>query len=66
LTAAVPEPAGFAFLAQEIEPYDYRGRTVTFRGERRTAQANGRAGLVLRVTSPGQSTPPRAASPDPR
>jgi RNA polymerase sigma factor (sigma-70 family) len=66
LAAAVPEPAGFAFLAQEIEPDDYRGRTVTFRGELRTATADGRAGLVLRVTSPGRSTPPRAASPDPR
>jgi len=66
LAAAVPEPAGFAFLAQEIEPDDYRGRTVTFRGELRTDRADGRAGLVLRVTSPGQSTPPQAASPDPR
>jgi len=66
LAAAVPEPAGFAFLAQEIEPDDYRGRTVTFRGELRTATADGRAGLVLRVSSPGRSTPPRAASPDPR
>jgi RNA polymerase sigma-70 factor, ECF subfamily len=66
LAAAVPEPAGFAFLAQDIEPDDYRGRTVTFRGELRTAQADGRAGLVLRVSSPGRSTPPRAASPDPR
>jgi RNA polymerase sigma-70 factor (ECF subfamily) len=66
LAAAGPEPAGFAFVAQEIEPDDYRGRTVTFRGELRTAQADGRAGLVLRVTSPGRSTPPRTASPDPR
>jgi RNA polymerase sigma-70 factor (ECF subfamily) len=66
LAAAVPEPAGFAFLAQEIEPDDYRGRTVTFRGELRTATADGRAGLVLRVSSPGRPTPPRAASPDPR
>ncbi|MGD0066253.1 MAG: hypothetical protein ABSB76_22755, partial [Streptosporangiaceae bacterium] len=66
LAATVPEPAGFAFLAQEIEPDDYRGRTVTFRGELRTAQADGHAGLVLRVTSPGRPTPPRAASPDPR
>jgi RNA polymerase sigma-70 factor (ECF subfamily) len=65
LAAAVPEPAGFAFLAQEIEPDDYRGRTVTFRGELRTATADGRAGLVLRVTSPGRSAPPRSASPDP-
>jgi bifunctional DNase/RNase len=67
LAAAVPEPAGFAFLAQEIEPDDYRGRTVTFRGElRTTATADGRAGLALRAASPGRSTPPRAASPDPR
>ena len=66
LAAAVPEPAGSAFLAQEIEPDDYRGRTVTFRGELRTAQADGRAGLGLRVNSPGRPTPPQAASPDPR
>ena len=66
LAAALPEPAGFAFLAQEIEPDDYRGRTVTFRGELRTDQTDGRAGLVLRVASPGRSRPPQAASPDPR
>ena len=66
LAAAVPEPAGSAFLAQEIEPDDYRGRTVTFRGELRTARAEGRAGLALRAASPGQPTPPRAASSDPR
>jgi hypothetical protein len=65
LAAAGPRPAGYAFLAQEIEPDDYRGRTVTFRGELRTAQAGGRAGLALRAASPGQSTPPRAASADP-
>src|SRR6202044_1319673 len=28
ILAAVPEPNGFAFLAQGIEPDDYRGRTV--------------------------------------
>jgi len=65
LAAAGPEPAGFAFLAQEVEPDDYRGRTVTFRGELRTAAADGRAGLALRVTSPSQSAQRRAASPDP-
>ena len=65
LAAAVPEPAGFAFLAQEIDAGDYRGRTVTFRGELRTAQADGRAGLALRAPSPSQPRPPRAASPDP-
>jgi hypothetical protein len=67
LAATVPEPAGFAFLAQDIDAEDYRGRTVTFRGElRTTATADGRAGLALRASSPGRSTPPRAASPDPR
>jgi bifunctional DNase/RNase len=66
LAAAVPEPAGSAFLAQDIDAGDYRGRTVTFRAELRTAEADGRAGLALRVSSEGWSTPPRAASPDPR
>jgi hypothetical protein len=66
LAAAVPEPAGFAFLSQEIEPDDYRGRTVTFRAELRTAEADGRAGLALRAAGPGQPRPPQAASPDPR
>jgi hypothetical protein len=66
LAAAVPEPAGSAFLAQDIDAGDYRGRTVTFRAELRTAEANGRAGLALRVSSERWSTPPRAASPDPR
>jgi RNA polymerase sigma-70 factor (ECF subfamily) len=67
LAATVPEPAGFAFLAQDIDAEDFRGRTVTFRGElRTTATADGRAGLALRASSPGRSTPPRAASPDPR
>jgi hypothetical protein len=65
LAAAGPEPAGFAFLAQEIDADDYRGRTVTFRGELRTAKADGRAGLVLRVTRLGRSMPPQAPSPDP-
>lgn len=65
LAAAVPEPSGHAFLSQEIEPDDYRGRTVTFRGELRTAQADGRAGLALRAPSPGQPAPPQATSPGP-
>jgi hypothetical protein len=65
LAAAVPEPAGFAFLAQDIDADDYRGRSVTFRGELRAAEADGRAGLALRAASPGQPRPPRAASRDP-
>ena len=60
-----PRTRRIRLLAQEIEPDDYRGRTVTFRGELRTAKADGRAGLVLRVTSSGRSAPPRAASLDP-
>jgi RNA polymerase sigma-70 factor (ECF subfamily) len=66
LAAAGPEPAGFAILAQDIFADDYRGRTVTFRGELRTAKGDGRAGLALRVTSPRRSMPPQAAGPDPQ
>jgi RNA polymerase sigma-70 factor (ECF subfamily) len=64
LAAAGPEPAGFAFLAQEIDADDYRSRTVTFRGELRTAKGDGRAGLALRVARLSRSVPPQAASPD--
>jgi bifunctional DNase/RNase len=49
LAAAVPEPAGFAFLSQQIFADDYRGAAVTFRGDLRAAGVAGRAGLVLRV-----------------
>jgi hypothetical protein len=65
LAAAGPEPAGFALLAQQIDADDYRGRTVTFRGELRTANAHGRAGLVLRVSRLGRSIPPQAATSGP-
>ena len=61
LTAAVPEPAGFAVLSQEIEPDDYRGRTVTFRGDLHTTDVADRAGLVLRIPRQGR----RPAPPDP-
>jgi hypothetical protein len=36
LSSAVPKPAGFAFLGQEMYADDYRGAVVTFRGEFRT------------------------------
>jgi RNA polymerase sigma-70 factor (ECF subfamily) len=52
LTAAVPQPEGFAWLAQEIFADDYRGTTVTFRGQFRTPDTTGRAGLFLRVMQP--------------
>jgi len=50
LSAAVPQPSGFAFLAQEMYADDYRGGAVTFRGEFRTEAAADRAGLFLRVS----------------
>jgi RNA polymerase sigma-70 factor (ECF subfamily) len=61
LAATVPGPAGFAVLSQEIEPDDYRGRTVTFRADLRTADVADRAGLVLRIPCQGR----RPAPPDP-
>jgi RNA polymerase sigma factor (sigma-70 family) len=64
LAAAVPEPAGFAFLSQEINADDYRSRTVAFRGDLRTTDV-GRAGLVVRVVGEGRPGQ-RPAVPDPR
>jgi hypothetical protein len=52
LSAAVPQPEGFAWLAQEISAGDYRGAAVTFRGKFRAPDATGRAGLFLRVMQP--------------
>jgi RNA polymerase sigma-70 factor (ECF subfamily) len=52
LSSAVPQPEGFAWLAQEIFADDYRGTTVTFRGQFRAPGSTGRAGLFLRVMKP--------------
>jgi RNA polymerase sigma-70 factor (ECF subfamily) len=52
LSSAVPQPEGFAWLAQEIFADDYRGTTVTFHGQFRTPGTTGRAGLFLRVMKP--------------
>ena len=52
LASAVPEPAGYAVLVQTTDAGDYRGRTVTFRGELRTAGVDGRAGLHLAAGRP--------------
>jgi RNA polymerase sigma-70 factor (ECF subfamily) len=58
LSSAVPEPAGFALLRQAVFADDYRGATVTFRGEFRTGDTPGRARLFLRVsTGPDISGP---------
>ena len=49
ISSAVPQPPGFAMLGQEVFADDYRGVTVVFRGEFRTRDGPGRAGLFLRV-----------------
>jgi hypothetical protein len=50
ISSAVPEPAGFAMLGQEVFADDYRGVTVIFRGEFRVqADTPGRVGMFLRV-----------------
>lgn len=66
LTAAVPEPAGFAFLNQEINADDYRGRDVAFGGDLRTTDVADHAGLVLRIVSQGRLGRERPAGHDPR
>ena len=67
--SAVPEPAGFAFLGQEVFADDFRGSTVVFRGELRVqADTPGRAGLFLRVNEGHSITGPlteRAVFDDP-
>jgi hypothetical protein len=50
LATTVPEPAGSAVLVQAIAAEDYRGRTVTFRGQLRTTGIAGQAGLHLAVS----------------
>jgi hypothetical protein len=52
LAATVPEPVGSAVLVQAIYADDYRGRTVTFRGQLRTTGVAGQAGLHLAVSGP--------------
>jgi RNA polymerase sigma-70 factor, ECF subfamily len=50
ISSAVPQPAGFAALGQEVFADDYRGATITFRGEFRADAPPGRAGLFLRAS----------------
>jgi hypothetical protein len=64
LTAAVPEPAAFAFLNQQIYAEDYHDRTVIFRGDLRTTDVADHAGLVLRVTT-DRPVPRQPAEQDP-
>ena len=61
LSAAGPAPEGFAILVQEIFADDYRGTTVSFRGQFRVTGGAGRAGLFLRVMKPGDLRGPMTA-----
>jgi RNA polymerase sigma factor (sigma-70 family) len=66
LSAAVPQPTGFAVLGQKMYADDYRGTAVTFRGEFRTRDAAGadpasRAGVFLRVVSGHDAAKPLTA-----
>ena len=56
LAATVPEPAGSAVLVQAIAAEDYRDRTVTFRGQLRTTDLAGQAGLHLAVSGPASES----------
>jgi hypothetical protein len=49
LSSDVPRPAGSASLVQSIFADDYRGATVTFRGEIRTEPFTEQAGLRLEI-----------------
>jgi RNA polymerase sigma factor (sigma-70 family) len=57
--STAPEPAGFAFLGQEVFADDFRGATVVFRAEFRVqVDTPGRAGLFLRVNEGHSITGP--------
>jgi hypothetical protein len=58
LAAEVPRPAGFAVLLQTIYADDYRGRTVTIRGQLRTTNLADHAGLHVATGRPTE--PPGA------
>jgi RNA polymerase sigma-70 factor (ECF subfamily) len=64
LSSAAAQPEGFAWLVQEIFADDYRGTTITFRGQFSAPGTTGRTGLFLRVmTAPtihGPFTAPAA------
>jgi len=60
LFSTVPQPAGWAFLGQEVFADDYRGAVITFRGEFRRpggTDAASRAGLFLRVAEQAAGNP---------
>jgi RNA polymerase sigma-70 factor (ECF subfamily) len=62
LSAVVPQPEGFATLAQQIYADDYHGADVVFRGQVRVSPDAGLAGLFLRVRQPLDVRGPRTAA----
>jgi RNA polymerase sigma-70 factor (ECF subfamily) len=52
LSAAVPQPEGFSYLAQTIFADDFHGAGVVFRAQVRVPSGAGRAGLFLRARKP--------------
>jgi hypothetical protein len=58
LWSAAPQPGGSAELGQTIFADDYRGATVTVRGELRAEETAGLAGLFLRFHAGGPLQPP--------
>jgi RNA polymerase sigma-70 factor (ECF subfamily) len=69
LAATGPEPAGFAWLAQEVSAASFGGHAVTFRGQFRAQDGTGRAGLFVRVMRAQDERGPftaAAARADPR
>lgn len=68
LSSAVPQPEGFALLAQDMYADDYRDAVVVFSGQVRTRDIAGRAGLCLwvrRVRDTRRSFAEEAASGNP-
>jgi hypothetical protein len=60
LSSAVPEPSGSAALIQTVFADDFRGAPVVFRGEVRTDNVAGRAGLFLRILGKGWEKDPES------
>jgi hypothetical protein len=58
VSSAVPEPPGSAVLMQTIFADDFLGASAVFRGEFRTENVSGRAGLCLRIRRKGWETDP--------
>jgi hypothetical protein len=58
LSSAVPGPSGSAALLQAVFADDFRGAPVLFRGEFRTENVTGSAGLCLRILRKGWEADP--------